>query len=311
MRNKSVLFISMLLMLFGVAACQTSQNTALEQPAADNATEASSHAIDNKASAQSKYKWQIANNVPQNELTTIQSGIKRAENYFQNILQLSPTEFVPNRITMKIVATGKGDQESSSGSCCVVHKRSGKQAVQIFLDVAHPHWVDRNLTLFKSTAENHQKIVIHELVHAFQYQTSRNADYHRKAAAWITEGIAEYIAYDAMIRDGKLGRKAVEQTLLGRAVGSNQMSAPLKAYHDYKRAWPGHVGALVIAGLLKHTGKGPASLAEYTRLIGKGRSHDKALRTVYGISAEELYSNVEAWRQRVDGNPQAQPVWSR
>lgn len=203
--------------------------------------------------------------------------------------------------------------DDSSG-CCFAENEGDR--VKIFTDIDHEQWGQELRWLFtrgRAVYWHQIRNGIHEYVHAVQIklgavQTSRG----NHMPSWFIEGMAEYIAFDAIIRKRALTRRQAYEFQLFSAIDSNEMTYPLSAYapSNYP-AWPGHVGMIVVAGLLEYADKGPESLIEYTRLAGQYRSHNRALQEVYGISAEEMYTQVEAWRQLVGNNPNAQPLWSR
>ena len=129
---------------------------------------------------------------------------------------------------------------------------------------------------------------------------------------WMSEGAAEFVAFEAMVNSGLTNRSAAQRDLLGGAISNGAMDHRLAAFAQSRwPAWPGELGALALAGLLDHTGTGPESILDYTRLVGQTGSHERAFQAVWGLSTEEFYDLVEPWRRRVGSNINAQPLWSR
>lgn len=272
----------------------------------DVANEPSGNLIDGALASEksTSFKFIVEDGVTNDDFAPIAAGVDIGRSYFTNILEVAQGEFDANKATIRVVATGKGTP--GNGFCCSVNTRK-RSAQLMFLDVRNVQWVQRSGNLGSFDTER-SKIVVHEMVHILQAQLGAID----KMPNWMLEGTAEYLALDAFIRRGHASRNSIHRFLLQASISSDEMSRPLKAYApESSPAWPGHVGSLVIAGLFDYSGRGPSALVDYTRLIGQRRSHDSALQAAFGISEDELYELVEAWRKGVEDNAGAQPLWSR
>ena len=264
----------------------------------------------------SLYQYKIGDNVDDSAIINIQEGLERGEAYFAEHLNLRDGEFNPKEITINVVATGKGDPHPAGGGSCCVAMPTSSTSVRIFLDVVHKYFKQKP-GIYRSHLINKQQTVVHELVHALQAQLGATtvADIQREnklMPGWMNEGMAEYLAIEAMLYSGESSRRKALEQALAFAIGGGGMKHPLKAYaRSNWPAWPGHVGVLALYGLLDHSGKKAYSLIDYARLVGQGTPHNQALEQVYGISQADMYAKVEAWRKKVGQNVHAEPLWSR
>lgn len=240
---------------------------------------------------------------------TTQEACKIAVSYFASTLGMG--EGAPEASEVYFL-----NQTSNVGGGCCFAENEGRRT-KIFTDIDHEDWARQSLPwLFKRGRAVYWHQIrngVHEYAHAVQIdQDAVQSNRGNRMPRWLEEGMAEYLAFDAVIRLKATDWRTTHQFQLAASIDSNEMTFPLPAYAPSNSpAWPGHIGLLVVAGLLDFSGQPPRSLLTYTNLIGRGASHDAALREVYGVGEQELYAHVEAWRQRVGNNEDSQPLWSK
>ena len=135
-------------------------------------------------------------------------------------------------ITVKVVATGLGNQEpGGGGACCTGLDPSGPRP---FFDVKHPHWDIAGPPGIAtwSVQINKEKVAAHEYTHGWQYALGGLSFTSRERLVdWLTEGMAEYVAYATMIRLGDMRPGDVDAFMLSSARVTGQLRAawlPLK-----------------------------------------------------------------------------------
>ena len=253
--------------------------------------------------------YDIAPNVPAEQVEIITTGLQMAQNYLDSELDGGIPEEVRKEITVKIVATGQGNQEPwGGGACCTAFSSAGGvSTMRLFFDIAHPHWhVSRPSTSRKSA--------VHEYTHIWQHHLGCISKFYQPLGNWLNEGIAEYIAYEAMIKNGEMRREDVTAFMLAAARSTGQLDRPLRdfaggAVRDIG-IWPGHVGFLALHRIVPSAPGGILSLrtlceevaasASDPRAGGVGMYYPEAFETAFGISLDDFYDDFEKYREELN-----------
>ena len=86
-------------------------------------------------------QYDVAPDVPRRELEPIKEGIWIAQGFLSSSMGGDIPANVKRGITVKVVATGMGNQErGGGGACCTGLDDSGARP---FFDVRHPHWLNQ------------------------------------------------------------------------------------------------------------------------------------------------------------------------
>lgn len=177
-------------------------------------------------------------------------------------------------------------RSESSAYCC---QGGGTTAGSgsMYFNVAHEHWQPpRSFPI----AIDRQKTAAHEYVHTWQGDVGCLA-----APTWFTEGMAEYIAYETLIRDASLTDAEVQ------TFHSHIKRAPLQAtLSDLERAFPSDaypysVGYLAVRLLV--SGRTPLSLRAFCERLARAQPWRDAFQISFGISVDAFYAQFAAYRQ--------------
>ena len=253
----------------------------------------------------------IADDVPKSELKVVLEGFDLAERYFSQVIGVNLSDRQKNRWRIKIVATGRGNTErGGGGSCCTAFSESNKRGPRIFLDVRHPHWTQAH-PIYRGHKNKSLKTIVHEFTHGVQNLFKVRSYTGGKIPNWMSEGMSEYFAYEAMIWSGKMKRRKVALFQASAARDSDELAMPLERFiPDGGHPWSGHVGYVAVVGLVKQSGNGPQSLIAYMQNLGNGRRHDRAFENAFGISAKEFYALFEQYRQKNMNRKNPNPYWN-
>jgi hypothetical protein len=243
------------------------------------------------AKARFDFVYDTAENVPAKEVTLIQAGLDLAERYFAKTFEGGiPVDKKPG-ITVKIVATGKGNQEEGGGGG--VATAMDKRGIRPFFDVANVQWNQNSEWRGWTTETDSMKTVIHEYTHGWQASLGALTMYEQPLGNWINEGMAEYVAYAALVDAGRLDWAHVDPFMLNSA-RQDQLGGPLDVVQ--KKVWPGHVGFLGISWLVSEAPDGIGSLKTLVSLAGSGKSLKAAFRAAFNVELTEFYEKMEIWR---------------
>ena len=233
----------------------------------------------------------IASDVPSSQLRYISDGFKLAEQYYAKVIGLTLSEEQKDMWKIKIVATGEGE----FGSCCVAN--DVLNGGYIFFDVKHPNWINAD-PIYRGQANSAIKIVVHEFTHGIQYEFKVIGSNGNKLPNWMTEGMGEYFAYEAMIWNKEMNRQDVEQFMASAAAFTKVLAQPLEDFIPSKgHPWAGHIGYLAVIGLVEQSGDGAMSLINYMQYLQKEDwDHAQAFEEAFKISTADFYSQFETYR---------------
>ena len=260
-------------------------------------------------------RYDIAPNVPAEEVEIIATGLQMAQDFLDSELGGGIPEEARSGMTVKIVATGLGNQEPGGGeACCTgLSQTRGVSTMRPFFDVAHPQW----------GGHTNRKIgtAIHEYAHNWQHHLGCISKFYQPLGNWLSEGMAEYITYEAMIDSGIIDRSEfiseVIEANLSNATRSGQFSRPLRDFAEGAIAdigiHPGTIGLIALHRLVPSAPGGimslrticekVAAIASDPSLGGTGMFYPEAFETAFGVSLEDFYADFEEYRLEL--NPSA------
>ena len=248
-----------------------------------------------KPAAPSNVNYDIGPNVPADQVEIITTGLQMAQEFLDSDLGGGIPEDVRNQITVKIVATGRGNEEPGGGGACCTSTRwiSGVPTMRPFFDVAHPAWKSR--TEIGTRDANNRKIAVHEYAHNWQERLGCLSGRSRPRVldAWMIEGSAEFIAYEAMTEDGEWSREEVTELIIRRTRG---LDSPLR---DLPNRLASYVGLAAVHRLVQSAPNGILSLRTLCEEVAAGSTLPEAFETAFGVSLDDFYAAFEKHRENL------------
>ena len=240
-------------------------------------------------------QYDVAPNVPARELEPIKEGISEAQDFLASRVGGDIPVNVQLGITVKVVATGMGDQEGGSGACCTA------RGARLFFDVRHPHWLNQFPRWNGSFALGKQKLAAHEYTHGWAWSL-RGLDIHSQPLGdWLNEGLAEYLGYEPFIRRREMPRSDVQAHMLGAAIQNGSASRCLESLERAGGMWPGEIGYIAVEKLVAESPNGIRSL----RIVNQQARHgfDTAFEGAFGMSKREFYDTFPDYLRSIGGPP--------
>ena len=238
--------------------------------------------------------YDIADDVPVDQVQIITTGLQLAQDFLDGELGGGIPKEARSEITVKIVATGRGNEEpGGDGACCTAFGGTYPvSTMRPFFDLAHPDWNpgSRNRQLWTT---------VHEYAHIWQHHLGCISKFHQPLGNWLNEGIAQYVAFEAMTRTGQLtlNRPQVIDLLLSEAVSSGALSRPLQDFAEGAirdiGIWPGNAGFLALHRIMPPAIAGIVSLRTVCQEVAAGASVPEAVETAFGMSLDDLYADFE------------------
>ena len=236
-------------------------------------------------------QYDVARDVPWRELEAIEEGISKAQYFLASQMGGDIPVNVQRGITVKVVATGLGDQEfGGGGACCTALDQAG---ARLFFDVRHPDWLAQ-------VEFQKRKIAAHEYTHAWAWSLGGLTSDSRPLGGWLDEGLAEYIAYETFIRSGEIRRSHARAFVLNAAMHTGQASRCL-ATLERSDIWPGHIGYIAVEKLVTESHNGIGSLRIVNQQARQGL--DIAFERAFGMSRRQFYYTFPDHLQRIGGPP--------
>ena len=245
-------------------------------------------------------QYDVASNVPPRELELIKEGISIAQDFLASRLGGDIPVNIQLGITVKVVATGMGNQErGGGGSCCTGLDESGD--ARPFFDVRHPHWLNHQFPRWSGSFDlSKQKTAAHEYVHAWAWSLGA-LSIHSSLGDWLNEGLAEYLGYEPFIRRGEMRRSDVHAHMLSSAIHTGQASRCLgwlEQSFDFD-LWPGHIGYIAVEKLVAESPNGIRSLRIVNQQARRGL--DTAFERAFGTSKREFYDTFPDYLRSIGG----------
>ena len=240
-------------------------------------------------------QYDVAPNVPVRDLEPIKEGISRAQDFLASRMGGDIPVNVQLGITVKVVATGMGNQERGGGGACCTGLDEG--GARPFFDVRHPDWL-RNSDIER------QRISVHEYTHGWAWSLGGLDIHWQPLGDWLNEGLAEYVAYETFIRSGEMRRSDVHAGALSSAIGGGVASRCLEYLETSNMRdslWPGHIGYIAVEKLVAESPNGIRSL----RIVNQQARHglDTAFERAFGMSKREFYDTFPDYLRSIGGPP--------
>jgi len=242
------------------------------------------------------FRYQIAGNVPESQIDLVKTGLGLAEAYIDTNLGGGIPQEVRQGVTVKIVATGRGNEEYGGGNGTAT--AFAQAVMRPFFDVANQNWNQNTQGRGWTTRADSMKTVAHEYAHIWHGHLGAISGVRQPLPGWMNEGLAEYIGYRALAESGDI-RWSNAMAFMQNGAPQEQMKVPL---HQI-RIWAGQVAFIAIDWLVDESPNGLMSLRIVAEEIGKGSSAKAAFRAAFGLELDSFYEQFEAWRTKVLENP--------
>jgi hypothetical protein len=232
------------------------------------------------------FTYNIAPDVSQANVDTIKTGLRIARELLELRLGGDIPEAGRARVTVRVVATG------TSTNCCFVSVLPN--GTEIFFDVRHRDWTQSpHVVPHDVLITGQQKIVVHEYVHAWQ----RELGCISALGNLTKEGMAEFLAWEAMIERGDTNRSDVLTSVLGAAQSGGGLDRSLSELQSSFDVWPGHVGYLVMDVVSRQASTGVRALRTICEGLAAGSTEPEILASGLGIGYSDLEEWYDSWRQ--------------
>ena len=155
-----------------------------------------------------------------------------------------------------------------------------------------------------------QKIIAHEMVHALGHELAGvrggSDDYSIPLTGprWLTEGIAEFLAYQAMSAADNLDYDTIRMLeFVGHGKHVDKPLAELETIVGIRAARGSTYNYFLLAAELLASRTGQNSLIHYFTLLQPGTTWQEGFETVFGMPVEEFYELFEEHRAAGFPNP--------
>jgi hypothetical protein len=156
----------------------------------------------------------------------------------------------------------------------------------------HTEWFQAKLAALLFT-DMRQQLALHELVHTYQTQYGCGKQDQPVALRWFNEGMAEWLAFRAMIEMGVVTEAKVLE--FNQFMCKTAKAETLSAYELYHKDIDYSVFYLAVDQLMK---KSPiTSLSAFCDNLGKGQGKTDAFRSAFGTSLSQFYTDYESYRK--------------
>ena len=266
----------------------------IEMQIATISTEASAN--DLILDSNNRFTFKISCKAPEQHVAMIKLGLAIAQLHLAKNYGGAIPEKIQKGMRVRIDASGHGDSKEGGGSPAATTLTTGSP--RLYFDVIHRDWnPDTNGRGWTTVADN-TKVAVHEYTHAWHFTLSGNKN---PFGQWIDEGIAEFVAYDAMIAAGQISKANVDRFMLDGAKQSNETSRPLKSY-TRSPVWPGHVGYAAINWLVDESPNGKMSIRILATEFAAGKSTKEAFIKAFNIEPDSFYLQFEKWRALIQSS---------
>lgn len=248
------------------------------------------------------FKYDIGPDVPAAQLAVIRRGLVIARAYIAKTFGEEIPEKIRTRMTVKIVATGRGNEEPWGGGAAATAFTDSLYP-RPFFDVAHQEWDQDTRGRGWTRETDNMKTVVHEYVHDWQMVLGALSLRRQELGNWMNEGIAEYIAYQAMVDAGLMKWSDITRFMAAAPRGP-QLDNPLSVFGTTNTpAWAGHIGFLAIDWLVAESPEGIMALKTIAQEVLAGRSQREAFANAFGLELDDFYSQFEPYREALRKNP--------
>lgn len=243
-------------------------------------------------------RFDVADDVPSADLALIRRGLAAAGDYIDADLGGDIPAATLANVTVKVVATGRGNEENGGGgSCCTAFSESAGGGMRPFFDVNHTHWLNRWEGWPADTQR--ETSVMHEYAHGWQNSLGCINLYWQPLGNWMNEGIAEQVAYAAMIERGVRDKDEVIDFMEMAAKSGNgeEWYTPLSQQTEPGSGiWSGHIGYLALELAMDGAPNGLMQLRDVCVEVAEGATLEEAFEATFGRSLDEFYVEFEIWK---------------
>jgi hypothetical protein len=232
--------------------------------------------VDSTAAADTDISFNIGSAVSTEDASYVTEGVAMAKDYVSLTL---------SEVSEPLVINVRSTDDTTGGGAVAFY---GGNYIVVF--TGSPGWVA--LSPF-----DRLHVVVHEYIHAWQHQ-SLGAD-GPTLPAWFIEGMAEYLSYDAISRQGLVRPQAVRD-YHAWSVQSARDLAGLEELADRSAFYTEHgpvysLAYLAIARLLGD--ESPDLLDKFIDRIRLGQKSESAFNSVFGQDLQSFYRSFAIYRR--------------
>ena len=246
-------------------------------------------------------KWKIGSGVKPEYVEDSVEGVRLMDEYIESL-------DVPGIEAEVHFHLFQDQHELAAAYEAATGAKASRGDIEAFLDGEGYIFVNTlRLEEWKVSSEFVRRASAHEMVHALQYELAGvryDTDDHTIAETgpfWVIEGIAEFLAYQAMAAAGVLSYDTIRNSTdsFGIVEQSKRDDTPLSemetlAGSSEVRGNPWIYFLLAAELLASRTGQ--SSLIHYYSLLQPGTTWQEAFEQAFGVTAEEFYELFEAHR---------------
>ena len=251
--------------------------------------------------------FDVAAGVRSSDAEVVETALDLAQAYMDDHLGGGVPRRNRDTIAVRIVAKGDGVEKAGGGAaCCSAFSTGGDSVVIVrpFFDVAHSDWTTRP-ALARWRREDHQRaLAMHEYARGWQHGLGCLSSSAEPLGHWLSEGLAQYVAYRGLIEQDRLRANDVLEFMRSTAEATGELDLPLQAFEPLTaRPWPGHVGYLAVDRLVAVAPDGPLAARRVCEGVAEGKSFDSSFEAAFGISLSDFYAVFDAGSPVTGGAP--------
>ncbi len=242
-------------------------------------------------------------NVPAQSVADIQEGLALAQTFLAAHFGGAIPDDVTEKIRVRVVATGQGNTEPGGGGGVATGLSAQNDLLpRPFFDVANVQWNQNTQGRGWTTRTDNIKTVVHEYAHGWQAYLGAMSIYQQPLGDWLNEGIAEYVAYNAIADAGLASLTDIARHQANAARGAQLDSALIVFGNTNSPAWAGHVGYFAVSWLVENSPNGAMSIRILAEDIKAGRSTRQAFAHAFGLTLDSFYEQFDPLRTRMRSN---------
>ncbi len=260
-------------------------------------------------SSEHGFIFDVAPNVPEREVELIKEALLIAHDYLEAEYGGDIDLEMRQRTWVKVDATGRGNTEPmSDGANATALSQYNSRAPRPYFDVGHAQWGQDTSGRGWTRRTEKLKTVIHEYVHGWHIVWLTHGNTRQQPlGSWLNEGIAEYVAYNALIAAGQMRKGDVDGFMASAAKNDGELNNSLSVYWGAIRdapAWPGHVAYLAVDWLVSEAPDKQMSLTKLGTEIARHQPPEQAFATAFNIDLNDFYAQFDVYREALRKNYQ-------
>ena len=234
-------------------------------------------------------QYDVDENAPRADVDLIKSGMDRAQSHLDQELAGGIPRRTRQGITVRIAATGQGNQEEGGfGACCTAYAKdtvTGESVIRPFFDVKHPEW-DRDFwdeANWWSLETEHLFVVVHEYTHGWHHALGCATQFWQPLGDWLMEGMASFVGYAPLIDEGRVSQARVDNFMVESAEYLGLFEYPLWAFERSPPGlWAGHYGYIAVRQAVEAAPNGSLAVREICEEIADGALLSDAFEAAFG-----------------------------